>query len=103
MASISDIAEVRLNVDEATEDNWSDVVLGEYVDALGVAGATAKVWNQKAAKYATLVDTTEAGASHAFSDLHKNALAMAKAWQARVDVVVTAETGRPKIKKIVRL
>lgn len=105
MASAGDIAEVRLNTDEPSDETWTDEVIGGYIDTLGVAGASSKIWGQKAGRYASLVDTTEAGASHAFSDLSKNAIAMEKLWAAKEDednpVVTTA--ARPKIRKIVRL
>lgn len=101
MASASDIAEVRRNTDEPTDATYTDTVIGGYIDSLGVAGAAAKIWREKAAQYATLVDVTEAGASHKFSDLNKNALAMAAYWEGLV-VPDAAVSGRPKVKKIVR-
>lgn len=104
-ATPGDIAEVRRATDEPTQQEYSDDLIGIYVDAYGVSGANAKIWREKAASYAADVDTTEAGASHKFSDLHKNALAMAKHWEA----VAASETeeevptsGRLKIKKIER-
>lgn len=99
MASASDIAQVRRNVDEPTTDTYTDQTIGDYVDANGVAGASQLIWQEKAASYATLVNTSEAGASHSFSDLHKNALAMATAFGAAV-VVPTAD--RVRVKKIER-
>lgn len=80
MASSDDIATVRKNTNEVTESKWTDTTLDGLIDSFGVAGASAKVWEQKAAEAAELVNTTEAGASHAYSDLHKHCLAMADYW-----------------------
>jgi hypothetical protein len=80
MASASDIAQVRRNTGEPTTTNYTDQVISDYIDVVGVAGASARIWEEKAATWADLVNTTEAGASHAFSDLNKNATAQAKYW-----------------------
>lgn len=103
MATASDIAEVRANTNEP--DNtlpYTDAVVGAYIDSLGVAGASAKIWQQKAATLVeTSVDVTEAGASHKFSDLHKNALAMSKYWDAIAAAEFAPATG-PVVNSIVR-
>lgn len=80
MADAGDIAIVRANVNEPTAERFSDEVIGILVDESGVTGATAALWRRKAAIYADLVNTTEAGASRALSDLNKHALAMATTW-----------------------
>lgn len=85
MADASDIAVVRANT--ASPDNvdpFTDEFVSDLIDALGVAGASAAIWRQKAASYVTMTDVTEAGASHKFTDLHKNALAMAAAYDKQV-------------------
>lgn len=99
MASVSDIAEVRRNTNEPTAATYTDAMIGSFVDSLGVAGASAKIWGEKAGVYAELADVTEAGASHKFSDLHRNALNMETYWST---LTVTATSSRPKVKKIVR-
>ncbi len=103
MADVSDIAEVRVNVNEPTTSMWSDEAIGAMVDSDGVAGASARIWRAKAARYASLVDVTESGASHKYSDLHKNALAMAKTYDSvdTVDVVIPV-ADRVRVKRIVR-
>jgi hypothetical protein len=103
MASSSDIETVRLNTDEPTQDTYSDSELGVLVDANGVAGASAIVWEQKAARYAGLVNVSEAGASHSFSDLHKNAINMASVFGKQTDVVSGVVSSRTKVRKIERL
>lgn len=103
MASASDIEDVRRNTAEPTEVNYTDEALSDLIDALGVAGASAEIWGEKAASAASLVDVTEAGASHKFSDLHKNALAMQKHWKGLADAeVAPATSGRPKVRVIER-
>lgn len=101
MADASDIQQVRLNVDEPTDETYSDDAIGLLVDALDVAGASASIWLQKAAKFASLVNVTEAGSTHNFSDLHKNALAMAKTY-TEVEITVGVSATGPVIKTIVR-
>jgi len=101
MASISDIESVRLNVDEPSNDTYSDDDVGALVDANGVAGASAIIWEQKAARFASMVNTTEAGASHSFGDLNKNALAMASLFRSQTTAVVNT-TSRTKVRKIER-
>lgn len=102
MASASDIAEVRRNTDEPDDTNgYTDVIIGGYVDAASVAGASAKIWEEKSAKYVSLVDVTEAGASHKFSDLTKHAEAKAIYWHG-IEVSLGTTAGRVKVRKIVR-
>lgn len=81
MASSLEIAEVRENTDEPTQEEWSDPRIGELIDENGVAQASAIIWRKKAAKYAELVDVSEAGASHSFSDLQDKALKMADLYE----------------------
>lgn len=87
MATTGDIAAVRDNTNEPEDDRFDDDTIGLLVDASGVAGATAVIWRRKAAVYADLVTTSEAGASRHLSDLNKHALSMATNW----DSVKTAE------------
>lgn len=91
MADASDIAAVRENTNEPTEDDYSDVTVGAFIDTLGVAGASAHIWRLKAAKWSELVTTTEGGTSHNFSDLSKNALKMADHW----DVLAVEDIEEP--------
>lgn len=68
-----------------------------------VEAATANLWRQKAARYSGLVDVSEAGSSRKFSDLHKNALAMAGKYEAISGGVEEVGTsGRPRTRAIVR-
>lgn len=102
MASASDIAQVRVNVNEAGLDPYTDQIISDKIDLLGVAGASANIWQEKAGSFAELVDVTEAGASHKFSDLYKNALAMSAHWSAQAAAASPSAEGRPIVRVIER-
>lgn len=102
MATAAEVAEVRENTNEPTEETYSDSYVEALVDSGTVASASAVIWTRKAAVYAELVDTSEAGASLKLSDLHKNALTMATKFGAEAGVVVASGVGRAKVHKIVR-
>lgn len=98
MATEAEIGVVRQNTNEPTQDNFTDATIGALVDSGDVDSASAAIWRMKAASYADLVDTTEAGTSHKFSDLHKNALMMAKQFGS----VEPVKNARASVHKIVR-
>jgi hypothetical protein len=100
MATVDEIGEVRLKADEHdNSEPFTDDYLASLIDALGVNATIASVWRTKAARFAKLVDVTEAGASHKFSDLFKQASLMAAQWEADN---VTETSGRPVVNSIVR-
>lgn len=103
MATEAEIRTVRGNIDEEDDSWFSDEYISALIDeAGGTDSASAIIWRRKAARFAEQVDQSEAGASVKFSDLHKNALAMATAFGS-VTVAATAEVGgRAKVSKIVR-
>ena len=101
MASTSDIATVRRNVNESSDALYKDEDIEVLIDADGIAGASAAIWREKAAKYAGLVNVSESGASHSYSDLHKNALAMAKAYDVE-EAIDEPVVNRVRVKRIVR-
>lgn len=80
MATAEQIAAFRLLIDEAGDKApYDDASIGVRLDAALSSQALAKeIWLEKAAKYASLVNVSESGSSRSMSDLHKNALAMAK-------------------------
>lgn len=103
MASEADIAEVRSNInDDSDEPMFDDEYISAKIDELGVPNASAALWRAKAAEYSELVDTSEGGASRALGDLHKNALNMAKTFDTVGAAEVAATRGSPMVKKIVR-
>jgi hypothetical protein len=101
MADVSDIRDVRENVDELNEDNYSDSYISALIDSSGVAGASAEIWRKKAASFAALVNTSEAGASRSLSDLSKNAKTMADMWESRVPNPLDTQD-RPIVRRIQR-
>lgn len=102
MATSLEIREVKTNTDEASSDNFDDTFISDTIDEVGVSAASALIWRKKAATYASLVNVNEGGSSRSFSDLHKNALSMAKSFDDRVTVEVLAISKAPKVKKIIR-
>lgn len=87
MASAGDIRTVRQNVDEPTEDSYDDELIGALVAVSGVDVASATIWRRKAASFASLVSVSEAGASHSFGELYKNAVSMAEVFSRPVSAV----------------
>ncbi len=103
MGSSAEIAVVRRNTNEPNQDNYSDSELSDKIDTDGVFGAVSAVWREKAAKFASLVDVSEAGASHKYSDLYKHALAMASDYDKLNEVENAGiALNSPRVKKIVR-
>lgn len=100
MATAADIALVRRYTDEPTTVTYPDELIGGYVDELGAEGASARIWREKAAYYAKLVNTSEGTARRDLSDLHKNAMSLAGQYDliAEVPGAVLA----PRVRKIVR-
>lgn len=98
MATTSEIAEVRANTDEPRDsEEWPNDKIGSLIDAHGIDAASAIIWRRKAAEYAKLVNTSEAGASHSFGDLQAKALQMAAVFEQDASAA-----GRVKVKTIER-
>lgn len=81
MATAEEIAAFRLLIVETKDElPYTDAKLGERLDtATSPQALAADIWREKAAQFAHLVSVSESGSSRQLSDLHKNALAMAKA------------------------
>jgi hypothetical protein len=81
MASKEQITALRLLINEQDDKApYDDIALSTRIDATpSTEGLAAQIWREKAAMYASLVNVSESGSSRSLSDLHKNALAMAKA------------------------
>lgn len=101
MATEADINAVRENTATVGDANFTDIEIGASVDEYGIDVTSAAIWRRKAAEYADLVDVSEAGSSHKFSDLHKNALEMAETYD-KIEAAKPSVTGRVRVKKIVR-
>ena len=103
MADASDIATVRLQT--AQTENvppYDDVYVGALIDASGVTGATIIIYEQLMAKYSKLVDVTEAGASHKFSDLYSQARKQADYYRSIDGTTLPDVLPAVRVKKIVR-
>lgn len=96
MATEEQVASVRRMADEPGTDTYTDSALSALVDSTGSAeAAAARVWQEKAGRFASLVNTSESGSSRSMSQLHTNALNMAAYWTKQAttggEVVVEAD------------
>lgn len=105
MATASEIIAVRKNVNEPSEESFSDEAVAELIDSDGVDLASAAIWRTKAAAFSEMVDTSEAGASRKASDLFKNANAMAEHFEkvGGLGAEEEANSKRAKVHVIQRL
>jgi hypothetical protein len=92
MATADELAEVRRNTDEPTEDRYPHPTLLGLIDSVGILRTSAVVWRWKAAEYAKMVDVSEAGSSQKLSDLYNNAIGMAKQFDSLADASETSST-----------
>lgn len=102
--TLSDLARLRHYVDEQDDTTYGDAFLSDIIaDSTDLYAAAAEVWRMKAAKFASLVDTAEAGASRRLGQLRDNATAMQKMYadtSAKIQApaggfTVTREITRP--------
>lgn len=78
MASEVEIARLRRMTDLAANDAvYTSELLSSLIDEIGFEQAASSIWKEKAAGYASLVDTTESGSSRSLSQLSRQALDMA--------------------------
>lgn len=82
MATAEDIAVVRVNINEPTDDHYSDDQISTIIDDYGgsLDAASAALWRMKAGRYADLADVQEGSSRRSLGDLHEQALAMAKTY-----------------------
>lgn len=85
MATAEEIATLRLLIAEPDETTYTDVVLGQRLDASTSEDQVAyEIWTEKAAAAAALVDVSEGGSSRKMGDIMEQALRMAEVFAARV-------------------
>lgn len=85
MATEEQVQAVRRMAGEPTTETYTDEAISALFDGKGSAeSAAAVIWQEKAGKYAALVNTSESGSSRSMSQLHTNALNMAKYYAALV-------------------
>lgn len=82
MATAEEIAAFRLLINQPNNvAPYTDAALSTRLDEATSEQALARsIWLELASSYASLVNVSESGSSRQMSDLHKNALAMAKAF-----------------------
>jgi hypothetical protein len=80
MATATEIATVRVNVNEPTEDHYSDEQIDSIIEEYGgnLDAASAAIWRMKAGRYADLADVQEGSSRRSLGDLHEQALNMAR-------------------------
>lgn len=82
MATVDDLRELR---DLGPAVDLDDAVLGGLIDDLGLNGALARLWAQRASSTANLVDITESGSSRKMSGIHSQAASLAARYKALAD------------------
>lgn len=78
MATADEIAELRRMIGELDNVSpWDDTAVAALIDgSSSMNGAAMKGWEQKAATYASMVDTSESGSTRRLSQLQEQALRM---------------------------
>lgn len=77
-----------------TGEPYTDEYLGSLIDAFGFDKSASKLWMEKAATYASAVDTTESGSTRRLSQLHAQALIMARQYDPDGDTPPDLTGGR---------
>lgn len=100
MATVEQIAALRLLIaEQINAEPYTDTRLGLRIDAAGdLNTVAAAVWQEKAAKYADLVDISEGGSSRKMGDLHEQALNMVLHFQS----MTPAASGGTRIRRLSR-
>lgn len=101
MATVQQIANLRLMVDEQDEEFYTDDELNDRIDAAALAGYTLNfpardIWMEKAARYSTLVNISEGGSSRANGDLWARAKGMVELYSGFL-VSETALVAGPRV------
>lgn len=92
MADETVILELRRLINEMTDqDPWTDLVLSVRIDEwTGTLDAlAAKIWREKAATYAELIDIKEGNSDRKMSQLYSQALKMADGLDGGIAVIDT--------------
>lgn len=95
MATVEQIAKLRLLVAEPTEVTYTEESLETRIDeAASMDHAALAIWEEKAAARADLVNISEAGSSRSMAQAHANALLMIKLFQNKIaEVMAVAGSG----------
>lgn len=99
---LAKVLRVRGFANEPTASAYSDAAILLMLGEEGSVEATvARIWREKAGRWAHLVDVSESGSSRKFSDLSKNAAAMAKMY-GDMTIITASTVNRPRSRPIVR-
>lgn len=103
MATVEQIAALRLLIAEQIDaEPYTDTKLSDRIDAGGdLNTVAAEVWQEKAAKYADLVDISEGGSSRKMGDLHEQALNMVAHFRSIIPTGL-APAGGTRIRRLSR-
>src|SRR5687768_6778814 len=103
MATTDEIARVR-KMSNVTESDYTDAQLNTIIDSNSsdLNLAAAQVWEEKAAKAADLVDTTESGSSRKQSVLYDKAMDMAAYFRQKSEDAAIALASSARTRRIVR-
>lgn len=85
MADPAEVIRLRRLANYTEVEPYDDTQLSALIESIGVYRVAARLWDEKAATYASLVNTSESGSSRNMGDLHKNALAMARYFKGLAD------------------
>jgi hypothetical protein len=87
MATSEEIAQLRRMIGEPlTDAPWEDASIAALIDnASSMNAAARQAWEQKAATYAGMVDTSESGSSRRLSQLQEQALRMVNYYRLLVE------------------
>lgn len=86
MATAQQILDLRVMVNEPTQEPYTDVALGLRLDAAGgnLRRVAASLWSEKSARYSELVDVQEGSSKRSLSQLQGAAVRMASYYDALV-------------------
>lgn len=86
MATEAEVEALRLMVGEPEDEfPYTNAALSTKIDEVGDLNLAAyNIWTEKASATAGLVNTSEGGSTRSMSDLHQNALRMAKHFSGMV-------------------
>lgn len=103
MATANEIADLRILINETSNaEPFTDLRLSDTLDGVGgdQSAAAALCWRQKAASYADLVNVKEGQSQRDLGALYKQAMEMAKSFEANGSTALLAS--RPRTRAIIR-
>lgn len=104
MATVDQIAALRLLIAEDTEEFYADSALSTRIDSAqnNLDQVAYEIWVEKAARYAGLVSISEAGSSRSLSDLHDNALRMVSLFGNRLNAAAAVVSSGVTVRRLSR-